>query len=627
MSLLCVAILCIIISASIIITSIKNDLGSTISDAIILFYCLGIILCHFAGYCDLVFNCGLNLPISIGGIFLLLSSITWRRYLHQQNQIKGKFWIKLKVLHWNSAFIVVLFFWIVLVIHYLTTLPMDYDGNAYHLPLAIKFLQSNSFFHIPPIWQFSMPANAEAVFYLFTNFRNHILLNFVQIPLLIAFVINVHQNNQGFFKLGKVASSIVICSLLMMPAIFQGIFSHYIDLFGTIFLYLSFCELLKAIHKSPTCYSICFFKAALFLGISVGTKLIFVIFIPLFFGIAIFVVLKNSRIGLNWSIVFKTFIACIAGLLLLSSFWYVRNYFLWGNPVYPLGVSILGWKGIARECIVSASYEFRFVDSIPWGWLVYPFTEKHPQGLYEFSFGPVFAILILPAIFVFLISASKDRFLQLNKKICFGLAISFISLILWFVFLSRQPRFAFIAIIFAAPTLGYIFDICSDLQKQFLTRYCAAVFFLTGILAGYPIVYKKATQFRAKNMVGWASNYNVPLYGNEVRNTGIINLGNEEENFALYGPDLKNRVFTFQEVVYNLYGKNPLYDEAQRLPAFTKTDLLTILRASQCAYISSDIQLSVPELQLIRTGREMFPERSWTNKYIYKVKGNTPNGR
>lgn len=621
MSLLFVVILCITISIVILIAPVKIDVLSTISDTIILFYCFSIALCHFAGYCDLVLNCGLNLPLSIGSIFLLISSIIWRKHFQQKIKIgKGESWIKLKVPCWNSAFIIVLFFWAVLFIHYLTALPMDYDGNAYHLPLAIKFLQSNSFMQVPPIWQFAMPANAEAVFYLFANFRNHILLNFVQIPLLIAFIINVHQNNIRFFKLGKVASGIVMCTLLMMPAVFQGIFSHYIDLFGTIFLYLSLCEILKAIYKSPTCYPTCFFKAALFLGISIGTKLTFIIYIPLFFCTAIFVVLKSRRIGLNRSIVVNSFIACIVGILLLSSFWYVRNYFIWGNPVFPLGISILGWKGIARECIVPASYEFRFVDSIPWGWLLYPFTEKHPQGLYEFSFGPAFAILILPAIFTFLISILTDRFSDHNKRILFGLGVSIFALILWLFFLSRQPRFVFIAIIFAAPTLGYIFDICSELKKNILTRCCTAVFIVTAILAAYPVVYNKATQFRANNLLGWASNYNMPLYENEVSNSGIINLGNEEENFALYGSDLKNRVFTFQEVLYNLYGRNPLYDEAQRRPAFTNSDLLAILRTSQCSYISSSVQLSFPELQLIRTGREMFPERSWTKKYIYKVK-------
>src|SRR4030067_2773210 len=84
-----------------------------------------------------------------------------------------------------------------------------------------------------------MPSNAEVLFSYFCSFRMPKLLNFSQMFPLIGLIIWTFDFNRQYLKLNQSASFLATIILLSMPAIFLGIFGHYVDMFGAAFLYFS----------------------------------------------------------------------------------------------------------------------------------------------------------------------------------------------------------------------------------------------------------------------------------------------------------------------------------------------------------------------------------------------------
>jgi hypothetical protein len=73
--------------------------------------------------------------------------------------------------------------------------------------------------------------------------------------------------------------------------------------------------------------------AGIFLGMLVGTK---------YSGILFALIL----ITVFWPKLKNNILAWLLPLVIIGGFWYVRNWLLVGNPVYPLDVLWLGWAGI-----------------------------------------------------------------------------------------------------------------------------------------------------------------------------------------------------------------------------------------------------------------------------------------
>src|SRR4030067_2163341 len=141
-----------------------------ISYASISFYILILFLFHISGYIDLFYNCGIKKPfftINLIITLLILFLFIKNGYYRKSFQLPE---YKIDGTEKDILYLYCLFY-ACLILYKLFSYPNSFDGNYYHLPLSIKFLQSDSLSKVPPIWQYSMPSNAEAVFSYFCSFR------------------------------------------------------------------------------------------------------------------------------------------------------------------------------------------------------------------------------------------------------------------------------------------------------------------------------------------------------------------------------------------------------------------------------------------------------------------------
>lgn len=585
--------------------------------ASISFYVLILLLFHLSGYIDLFFACGIKKPffvavllITLSTFFLIVKKGNYRKYIQSfEFKIDG-----------TDRTILCLYclFYVCYIIYKLFSYPSSWDGNAYHLPLAIKFLQSDSLSKVPPIWHFSMPSNADAVFSYFSTFRIPKLLNFSQLFLLFGLLIWSLDFNRKYLKLNQSASLMATIILLSMPAIFQGVFGHYVDFFGAVFLYFSVTTALLLLTDNGEYHIKYSFLSGLFYGISVGTKLTYIVFSPVVGLILLYAIFFRGK-DLCFKDFMKALLAFIGGFILLSSFWYVRNYCLFDNPLYPLNVPLFNFEGVPIESIVNEEYQFRFIQNNPLGWILYPFTEKHPTGEYAYSYGPLFAIVVIPCYIISLGHSAYNIKMVDSKNLILLHIISASCIILWFFFLSRQPRFIMIAPIIMVSTVGYAFEHIITNKKR-IFKYIILLFSgLIFIFYSFNFISQASFFIRYKySPFNWEANYNIPVDSKIIREKGIINLNQEPMNFALYGPKFCNVVITTQEVLDTIYGKTLTFEKKNQLPSFTDTQINTLYQKYGNKFIYSNSKLSNENLTLYKAGVQAYPNKKWLNNYIYE---------
>ena len=605
----------IVISSTLIAILLSENRNTCIfriiSYASISFYILILFIFHISGYIDLFYNCGIKKPfftINLIITLLILFLFIKNGYYRKSFQLPE---YKIDGTEKDILYLYCLFY-ACLILYKLFSYPNSFDGNYYHLPLSIKFLQSDSLSKVPPIWQFSMPSNAEVLFSYFCSFRMPKLLNFSQIFLLIGLIIWTLDFNRQYLKLNQSASLLATIILLSMPTIFHGIFGHYVDMFGAAFLYFSVTIALLILSNEGENHIKYSFLSGLFYGISVGTKLNFIVFAPVVGSILLYVIFLGGE-KLSYQDSVKVLSSFIVGFLLLSSFWFVRNYWLFANPLYPLDFPFLNFEGVPIESIVSKNYELRFIENGPLGWILFPFTEKHPTGLYAYSYGPLFAIVVIPSYIISLGYSCYTIRRDESKNLILLHIISASCIILWFFFLSRQPRFIMIAPMIMVFAVGYAFEQIITNKKRVFKFIVLLLSGMIFILYSYEFISAAAFNIRYKySPFSWEAYYKIPVNSEIIREKGIINLGEATMNFPLYGPNFSNEVITSMEV-YNTFRENKIERQID-----SDIPIYILYRKYGDKLIYSDRKLSNKNIELYKSGIQAYPNIKGLDNYIYK---------
>ncbi|MBI4688598.1 MAG: hypothetical protein HY756_12635 [Nitrospirae bacterium] len=146
----------------------------------------------------------------------------------------------------------------------------------------------------------------------------------------------------------------------------------------------------------------------------------------------------------------------LAPAVLMGGYWYVKNWLLYGNPVYPMEVSFLGvklFKGLFGGIIDPEPNVFNSLSSI--GKLIYVWQEKVQYYLYDSrlsGFGPMWFILFLPAIIFFLFYALKNK---RHDFLFFGVLLTatfIIHLRNW------NTRYVIFIVALGAVSFGFVID-------------------------------------------------------------------------------------------------------------------------------------------------------------------------
>jgi hypothetical protein len=356
-----------------------------------------------------------------------------------------------------------------------------WDSLSYHLPIVGNILQSGAIMENPANFQIDtflniFPKNIE-LFFLW----NVIFLksnSITDLSQLIFTIIGMLTTYSIALKLKISGKSSLYSSFLFFftPIVILQINTNYIDIAVTVLLLATINYLL---YESPSSDSVAsppeqqhdrripLLLAGVTAGILLGAKGSG----PLFLLIISAAVILQEFLKYRWRIYsggpskknsvtkqsiipYTTYFFLPA--ILLGSYWYIKNWVLYGNPVYPMEIAVFDitiFKGLYKKMldplpslIENSSYFTR---------LFHVWTEKVEFYLYDSrlsGFGPLWFILLLPSLlFAFFNSLIKRRYNWL-----------FISLILIVTFAVHPrnwtTRYTIFMVAFGAVSYGYVID-------------------------------------------------------------------------------------------------------------------------------------------------------------------------
>jgi hypothetical protein len=334
-------------------------------------------------------------------------------------------WLRLRAHPWVAALLAtaaLALLWRVVIAYALP--PYGYDTLAYHLPTVADWLQYE---HIGTahlhIYSASFPANVELLFTWEALFlKNDVWIGTAQIPLAVMGATAV----AGFARLAGVRRPAAVAAgalFLLSPIVLTQASSNYVDLgvgalflVGIYFVLRSFPPAAWGAESerawSPTYLVLAGCAAGLAAGAKpVGPLLGFVSLLCLVIGM----VVGRRRFGLGADHPIAYVLLLLVPMLLLDSFWYVRDLVEFSNPVYPGSVKLFGWTvfdgpGITLTRLPTGSGPSAIVHS--WG---YDLTRvfNHSSGRwdradeFEGGMGLVWLLLGLPLLIPFVIGAWK----------------------------------------------------------------------------------------------------------------------------------------------------------------------------------------------------------------------------
>jgi len=291
----------------------------------------------------------------------------------------------------------------------ITSVPMEGDSRGYHIPTAVHILQGK-FLNPPNLQpQYFYPSTGELLLSL--QMIYWIPLNLYNVfSWLVLFILCVLLGR--VFKLPLWYSIVFGVSICTLQLFVRWMDSQIIDIW-----LLNFFLLTLILLEKPKKSLIYFLSLGVSSGMLLGSK--YMAILPTVFLFAYY--LKNIIPKLS---LMRGFIFSIP-FTMLGVFWYIRNFFLFENPLYPLRVPFF------------PGGFFNFPDK------VFEIILKQPIGMFNslISETRVFSLFIVlfPIVFLWLFLKSKSNKYILSKKI-FLIALFQIGFFLFFYPSENLPH-------------------------------------------------------------------------------------------------------------------------------------------------------------------------------------------
>jgi hypothetical protein len=430
--------------------------------------------------------------------------------------------------------------------------PQGYEPSAYHLPLAVHTFQANSLLPWDARFQHALPANASLYYGLMLQLMPEKWVSasslFFLLPLAGA-VYGTARSIGADFN----ASVVVAIGTIGVPLVALGSVEAGADVPGLAFLacglYFVFAE------AAPVKWRMTF--AGICVGLAVGCKNLHLASMAIISGLLIGQSFSrdSTQVARRFFVEYGSRVVPFAlAAMIISSFWLVRSWVVFNNPVYPVYISgifdLLGWeKAPDLELYDRAYTQYEWVRR-PLEWIVYPWHEWNSIGK-NFSsnsgLGPFFAAAVPVAVFAVALR-SLGRGTRVPRSPTLLLLGGCLSISVWWVMGDRQPRYAMGALAYLMPVTGWVmsqltgvFRRIQELVLKTTALYALLVFFTMQLTAfGDRILYSGQTS--------QARFYEYPAAIDELSpGSTIVNLGSRTWNYPLFGATFQNRVISYNE--------------------------------------------------------------------------------
>jgi len=250
--------------------------------------------------------------------------------------------------------------------------PLSDDALTYHLPAAARWLQTGrlvlheTWFFNPANTYSPLAASALAAWWIAPMGHDY-LARFLQVPALVLIFFALLQLCRELGAPLAVASLLALSAALSRPFISQ-------ILLAKDDLLLSGAFITAVVSLSPTAMrdSLGPWRLAVTVGLFLATKVTALLALP----ILLLMVDAPYRAGWRW----RQWSIAVAFAALLAGPWYVRNWNLTGNPLYPTRISVLGVTLFPGLFSAERSLELRSVGGL-WHVIAQSYFQMPPSLL------------------------------------------------------------------------------------------------------------------------------------------------------------------------------------------------------------------------------------------------------
>ncbi len=220
--------------------------------------------------------------------------------------------------------------------------PWDYDGLMYHLQAPRLFLEAGHVLFLPENWQANGPFLVEMLFGLGLSLGSDIFAKLIHTTFAVLLVITTFH--LGRRTLGGAAGWISVALLAGVPLFSFWASLAYADMAWALFQGLMLLCLLRWDEDRRDRDLV---LAGLFAGLSAGTK---------YLGLSAAAVgglwLLWKLRGKSWRVLARS-AATFAGLAAAVALpWYIKNWVMGGNPVFPFFVGGTGWDAARLKLLM-----------------------------------------------------------------------------------------------------------------------------------------------------------------------------------------------------------------------------------------------------------------------------------
>ena len=329
----------------------------------------------------------ISTPIII--FFLCLCIIVGVFFIKKKKLFDLTFYIKIRDLNKIEKIIMSIIF-IVSLISVFEVLAPSTSGDAltYHfrIPFDYVFFQKVKYFESA---LYNMPHLIQIIYVIpFSLGANDIGSHLINYYICILFFILIFKMLSSFFDRQTALITILIIILLPMFTFIKV--SGRVEVGLTLFFIFGVYTLLNFLNKKKISWLV---LSAIFFGYACSVKYTALIFfVPLYLYLLFYSLIKLSSKNYQY---IKYFFIFSFFCILFSSPFYIKNYIMTGNPLYPYFYEIFGGKDWSNTLVESAKLHFEsikkpagqgFLDFLKSPWILTMEGEKFISGKNGYGF-------------------------------------------------------------------------------------------------------------------------------------------------------------------------------------------------------------------------------------------------
>lgn len=241
---------------------------------------------------------------------------------------------------WIPA-VAVLATYLVFTIDAATRYPTGYDAQAYHLPMAVRWMLTQRLDMYMGCIHETFPDNGMLVPMLMAFAGRERWLSLGQLPNGILAGVTVFGLIRAVGCRRRAAWAGALIALSVPIVVFQS-FSEYIDLYAAVAWLLSLLAITWAARSTnPHARRDLVILSGLAAGVALGSKTTYLLLVPLLGVVVLLLARLGTRVvGDVRRSAIRNATCFAAASLACSGFWFIRGTVQAGNPVYPLAVRL-----------------------------------------------------------------------------------------------------------------------------------------------------------------------------------------------------------------------------------------------------------------------------------------------